>query len=265
MTNKLGMLGATWNAVWGKSLDYYPRRPDAQIPSRELVSDISKLLQKVNFSSTTDAKIYIDQAKESLNEVKQLTEYQDQKTARLLTIMAFLTAAAGAMFSKILDIYPLHLPVQGWSAEVLVPLMYALFGIYILFVSVGALICFHAMQTRFFLPTDHDTVTGEDPKSFLFFKYIMTTEPAKWGAKFSSPTVALLAEYYKNYVLESYLIAVKIGDKIRYLEPAQRLLQWAIRVLVLWIISVAIMLCVVPYQSTQKPPGGAPVGQAKSG
>ncbi|WP_252589906.1 hypothetical protein, partial [Enterobacter sp. JH8] len=77
-------------------------------------------------------------------------------------------------------------------------------------------------------------------------KFIYVTEPAVWGKQFLLPPKELLTEYVKHYIVETYLIAAKTSDKVRYLEPAQRILQLAIKVLVLWIISLALIVSFVP-------------------
>src|SRR5438270_13971663 len=47
-----------------------------------------------------------DGAKASLAEVKALTEYEDGKASRLLTIVAFLSALVGAVFTRFAMDYP---------------------------------------------------------------------------------------------------------------------------------------------------------------
>jgi hypothetical protein len=137
--------------------------------------------------------------------------------------------------------------------EALIPVVYALFGIYMLFVSVGALISFHAMQTRFLTPKEPDTVS-QKLRSLLFFKFIYVTDPTVWGKQFLLSPKDLLTEYVKHYIVETYLIAAKTSDKVRYLEPAQRLLQSAIKVLILWIISLAVVVYSVPRSNEKMPP-----------
>src|SRR5262245_15970721 len=48
-----------------------------------------------------------DLARASLNEVKTLTEYEDGKVSRLLTIIAFLSAVVGAVFTRFAGDYSL--------------------------------------------------------------------------------------------------------------------------------------------------------------
>src|SRR4051812_35717544 len=46
-----------------------------------------------------------DAARASLNEVKALTEYEDGKVSRLLTIVAFLSAVVAAVFTRFVSDY----------------------------------------------------------------------------------------------------------------------------------------------------------------
>ncbi len=102
-----------WDAIRGEWHENYP--------SDDIIVRINGKLKDIDFSGK-DPEQYLKLGRESLNEVKSLTEYQDGKTARLLTIIAFLTAAAGVVFSKILDIYPLHhsFRLDAWGQAILV-------------------------------------------------------------------------------------------------------------------------------------------------
>ncbi|APG86989.1 hypothetical protein SAMCCGM7_pB0274 (plasmid) [Sinorhizobium americanum CCGM7] len=46
--------------------------------------------------------------------------------------------------------------------------------------------------------------------------------------------------YLKNYITEAYLVATKVADKLRYLEPAQQLQSWAIKALIFWLIALSV-------------------------
>ena len=59
----------------------------------------------------------------------------------------------------------------------------------------------------------------------------------------------LKEEYLKNYVAESYLVAAKTADKLRYLGPAQSLLAWALRCLLLFVVLIALIQALVPKPS----------------
>jgi hypothetical protein len=253
-----GVLVAVWNAFEGKELSYYPRQMGKTLTPDRVLSLINEQLKDMVFDSPDKAKTYIDRAKDSLEEVKKHTEYQDQKVSRLLTIVAFLTAAAGTIFGKIVDTYPLHSYVQTQSVSaLLVGSTYVLFAAYLVLVACGALVAFYATQSRFVWPAGHEEATAKSVKSFLFFRSILTTPPEVWGSSFldaSDPkesSNSMLVGYYRNYVAEAYLVACKVGDKLRYLQPAQSLLLTAIRVLLLWfLVSAASFALLQPGATT---------------
>ena len=62
----------------------------------------------------------------------------------------------------------------------------------------------------------------------------------------------LKIEYLKNYVAEAYLIAAKTADKLRYLQPAQSLLAWSLRCLLIYIVLLAYTQWTTP--PTKAPP-----------
>ncbi|TCK97114.1 hypothetical protein [Paraburkholderia sp. BL9I2N2] len=249
----LWILPAVFNAFIGKEIDYYPRQQGETVSPDTYLPKIASELQRLDDLGVIDGS-YLDRAKDSLKEVKDLTEYQDQKAARLLTIVAFLTAAAGALFSKLLDAYPLHQtfllsPIKG----AFLGGVYSLFGLFLLCVACGALIIFHATQTRFVWPKEKsEEATYDSANSFLFYRSILRTDPVGWARSFVDSTSKkedgnrLTSSYYKNYVSEAYLVAAKLGDKLRYLQPGQKLLRLAIKLLVIWLLLLFVVALWIP-------------------
>jgi hypothetical protein len=101
----------------------------------------------------------------------------------------------------------------------------------------------------------------------LFFPGIIKVRPEDWAKAFLDPGSAaapinspnvnskLATEYMKNYIIESYLVAAKVADKVRYLDPAQTLLSFAVRVLLVWIALFAIAMAIVPPSPTKATAG----------
>lgn len=253
-------IGAFAAAFMGSKLDYHPREfvkhtePNGdQIGPTAVSKKIEAQLDALKFKDEVEAKYHLDEVKASFAEVKAATEYQDQKTARLLTIMAFLTAAAGAIFTKVLDIYPLVFPINVTFHNIVIFSIYGFFGFYLLLIAIGALISFYAMQTRFVFDEKSVIISGR-PSSLLFFKFISITSPEDWAKEFTSSTsLQLLTTYVKHYVHETYLISIKTSDKVRRIQPAQDVLQLAIKVLILWIFALIIGACFVPRATPQRP------------
>jgi hypothetical protein len=247
-------------AFTGRKLDYHPREvvkagePNVvQIRPQDLSKRLGDRLAALSFKDAAEAKYHLDEVKASYAEVKAATEYQDQKTARLLTIMAFLTAAAGAIFTKVLDIYPLDFSDSTHFRNIIIFVIYSLFGFYLLLIAAGALISFYAMQTRFVFD-EKSVVAAGKPQSLLFFKFISITSPEAWVEEYTaSSSLQLLTTYVKHYVHETYLISIKTSDKVRRIQPAQDILQLAIKILILWILALILGTCFVPRATTQRP------------
>lgn len=252
---EIGAWSAVWHALTGRSIAYFPRVANtggswSTIPDAEVIEKASLALKDI---SSTDSGLdgVISHARESLDEVKALTDYQDGKATRLLTIITFLSALAGVLFGKFVDLYPLHAVVarggSEWWQQSLVFLTYLAFAVFALLAVCGAMVTFHAIRVRFRYPK---TGQGGRAKSFLFYSGILGVQPSEWAASYVDADRTKLAadirvRYLQNYVVESYLIAAKVADKIRYLVPAQSLLANATRVLVIWLVIFAATLVFV--------------------
>lgn len=246
----LSKVGAFLEALFNADTRIFPNYEDKRINPPEIASGIRKVLGEIPESAAANPRFadLLEKAKESLDEAKSQTEYQDQKVARLLTIVAFLTAAAGTIFSKVVDAYPIAhaAPWTYWTA--IIYAAYVFFFVFVALAGSGALVSFHATRTRFVWDASHGNAVQLDktPKSQLFFQESIRVSPENWAKSFSDVTPGgenprLMLESYKGYVIESYLVNAKIADKIRLLEPAQVLLGHAIRALLIWLLFVAVL------------------------
>lgn len=224
-----------------------------------LIGRIASELATISPDAVVPAEALI-RTRETLDEVKALTEYEDEKATRVLTIVTIFGALAGLMFTRIADQYPLRGIIAYWGLwhfqTLLVTANYFLFGLFIFLTVSGALVIFHATRVRFKYPS-LPTADGElaRVKSYLFYKEIIQVAPGTWARSFlSSANTAqpshvradLDTDYFKNHVTEAYLIAAKVADKLRYLMPAQSILAWAMRVLLFWLFVYATTLVLVP-------------------
>src|ERR1044072_799234 len=145
---------ALWDALRGREIDFYPQVLVDGEPSL-LLTDI--VMREFGIAAADWPQLPADGlddaiklARQSLDEVKDQTEYQDQKATRLLTVTTFLTALSGVLFARLNDAYPVHALISQPLGRVLVLLVsYALFGAFLLTSLCGALITFHATRTRF--------------------------------------------------------------------------------------------------------------------
>lgn len=260
----IDVVRALFGSLLGIDAAHYPRKAGSgkYMEPAEMLEILRNGFGDFRFKDIdeTDHKLLLDRAKDSLEEARKQTEYQDAKAGRLLTIVAFLTAAIGTVFGKFVDLYPLHngqAPVSETSNWVTTT--YGLFGLYLLLVAAGALVTFHAMSPRFVWPNGKDEADKDDVESLLFFKQVIRTRPEAWAKKFAGDRGELLRTYYKNYASEAYLISAKVADKLRYLDPGQRLLIWSIRVLLALFISLILTFVKVA------PPPKASVETVRSG
>jgi len=248
----LGWFGAIVCAVTNRPVDHFPRRVGDQgvegIKSTQILQEIEAELENLVKGEDAEALAnLVARGRETLNEVKALTEYEDQKAARLLTIVTVFTALAGVLFNAFSSAHPVQFwgGASAWS-QFFVVIVYGLFGLFVVSVVCGALVIFHANKVRFRYPSRTNTNPGSKPKSYLFFVSIVGVNPADWASSFvqargarTVPRNGLSLQYAKNYIAESYLVAAKVADKMRYLEPAQAILGFALRVLLAWLVAAA--------------------------
>jgi hypothetical protein len=255
---EIGALSAVWHAFTRSSITHFPRvrcpcGSWATVPDAELIGKAATALKDLVPDNGDDLDAALGHARETLDEVKALTEYQDGKATRLLAIITFLSALAGVLFGKLADLYPLHSLLarfggSSWQAW-LVYAAYGLFAAFVLLAVCGAMVTFHALRARFRYPK---TLDRSRAKSFLFYLGILEVSPEDWAGSYVTAddrtkiSGDINLRYFQSYVVESYLIAAKVADKVRYLVPAQAMLAFATRVLVLWFLVYAITFVLVP-------------------
>jgi len=194
-----------------------------------------------------------DGARASFAEVKSLTEYEDGKASRLLTIVAFLSAVVAAVFTRFASEY-------AWpgfanftlTIDWLFPAAtYLAFLLYITLVTLSVLLILEAIRPRFNRPSSW---TNGDisklPKSMLFYELIHSATPEQWGQAFKTLTAdqtpKRLKEYYaKCYIYESHLIAGKVADKLRLIAPGVKCLRLAMWVLLFFFLLFGATFAIV--------------------
>jgi hypothetical protein len=175
----------------------------------------------------------------SLDTVTHLTEYEDDKANRVLTPMAFVSALAGVTFVVIPSRYPLSAPLiffrsgLTWQA-LLLSATYLAFSIYALFLIIGVAMILNGVRPTFNVPTTWKR-EGSTPASRLFFEKIAEVSPTDWARFFTTATKSdLMSAYIKDAVLESHLIAQKIGLKLNRLKSGFK-----------WLFASTVMLGIV--------------------
>lgn len=272
MEEKISPIRAVSVALFGEEPRTFPIEDGTRLEPGAISKRIRGELDQLSANVVKDANFatLFEKAKDSLEEAKALTEYQDQKVSRLLTVVAFLSAAAGTIFGKFADRFPLQTFTWIDVPQYFVVLAYVLFFAFVLVVAAGALVSFYATRTRFVWDASSPNVVKHNspPKSLLFFQESIRSSPEQWAKSFArikSESDELLLEYYKNYVIESYLINSKVADKIRLLEPAQVWLWRSIRLLLAWLILVgALYIAVIPAKADGTSHAIAPLAPASS-
>lgn len=258
---QLGRWEAFFNAFLNRPIEHFPRQlvggKEQTITNEQILKEIGEGLADLDSGSDTIAlDALIGRGRESLDEVKALTEYADQKSTRLLTVVTFFMALAGLLFVAFAKDHPVYLIWGGdfdpWQT---VPaLVDTLFGVFVLKVIAGALVIFHANQTRFRYPALTSVQPGAKPRSQIFFIEMIRVSPTDWAESFKErienkgvPARDLSLRYAKSYIAESYLIAAKVADKLRYLQAAQGILGMSLKVLLLWFLLMAATSAFPPH------------------
>lgn len=261
---------AVWDALWSKTLDFYPRVKDSSgsiisLDTRSMVKELNNATLKWTKLKAEDLEDAIKLARQSLDESKEQTEYQDQKATRLLTVTTFLTALSGVLFTRFNDTYPID-SLSGlpcWAIGLLI-LGYLVFSLFLLTALMGAIVTFHATRTRFKYPKQETAAREEGPpNSRLFYSGIISIRPRAWSSTFVIPPADgtdpklhddVVQAYYRDLVSETYLVAAKTADKLRYLEPAQNLLSASLKFLLLWLFLLPVIAMSVTSEKAAQAP-----------
>lgn len=193
-----------------------------------------------------------DAARKSLDEVKGLTEYEDGKASRLLTVITFLSAVVAAVFTRFASDYSWP-KFSAWDWQWLLPTAtYILFLIYVILVTWAVWSILGAIRPTFNMPkTWTDGGRTGRPTSMVFYKGILDDSAVTWGRSFVKLTGPdgddLKAYYAKNYILEAYLVAEKVAEKLAALEPGIKALRGALlTLLIFFVLFGATVLFVSP-------------------
>jgi len=220
----IGPWRATIDALFNRTFAYFPRVRStdggwSSLDDKAAIAEASEALSALN-PDPDELDEALKRARETLDEVKSLTDYQDGKATRLLTIITFLSALSGVLFGRLIDAYPLQAALgragTAWWQLLLLLAAYLGFAAFALLAVCGALVTFHAIRARFRYP---ETPQPGRAKSFLFYRSILEVLPAEWANSFvateDNTKIApdLKLKYFWNYVVESYLIAAKVADK----------------------------------------------------
>jgi hypothetical protein len=211
---------------------------------------IRDLLDPWNLSKEGAETLY-GPTRDSLAEVLRLTMYLDEKAARVLTAVAFISTLAATAYEVLgRDILPLHSHWLNLSFNLL-------FYAYGTLVALGAFCVISGIFPRLNIPPGwlpigpqnlKSTVSDRQlglPSSFLFALQIVKSSPQAWAKAFvdNDPEV-LKSAYVKDHIHETYLVAEQIPYKLGWLWLGMRAIQVANLILVIWFTLTAGRLLV---------------------
>jgi hypothetical protein len=120
-------------------------------------------------------------------------------------------------------------------------------------VAISAYVVFGAIKPTFNEPEQWKARSDGPPKSMNFYARILDANPQVWGQTFVNLTGSsdkgpdnLRAQYAKDYIFESYLVAEKVAQKLQKVAPAVEWLQRSMLVLAGFILTYLITLVVLP-------------------
>src|SRR5205814_5842198 len=138
--------------IGNRTVSQRPKRPKKQ----DTDAAFKALIERLNAWEIPDNAIDCvhEAARASLAEVKALTEYEDGKASRLLTVVAFLSAVVGAVFTRFASDYPWPgMAGPHWSAAWALPVAtYTAFFVYVILVTASLLTVLSAIKPTFNTP-----------------------------------------------------------------------------------------------------------------
>jgi hypothetical protein len=236
---------------------------------RKLEERLSAVEQTVQSSSEPK---FVDLAETTFKTVLDADYHLDDKASRILSAMAFLTAAAAAIFAKA---YSPMLPqddlrlritkalssftiegapsnsqavesvvhgLQGSSAQLFgFELSLVAFLGYMLFALVAAGFYLAALGPSLNKPSTW-LVSGKQIRSRLFYDFIGQVDSDDWQQYWESygpsKTLALQAKFENDYIFESRLLAEKARDKFLWLSFGALFLRLALLCLIVLVASL---------------------------
>lgn len=179
-----------------------------------------------------------DQARESFTEVLASDEHEDSKAQRILTAMAFLTAAAGVIFAELSRAEigaSLDFPFLGTYGYL--PMCFFAF---VATMIIGTLFFLAALGPAFNIPKAWRKKEPQSyPRSLLFSQPILHGSRTDWEDYWRRSSVEdLQAELTKNYVTEAYLLADKVRFKVNMMLWGKTIYKLSLGLLGMLVIPV---------------------------
>lgn len=194
-------------------------------------------------------------------ELLDATKHQDDKINRLLTAIAFLTAAALALgnLDSATGIHTRFILGPGETA----PLALIVLGAYLIGVIAAVVMLIASLTTPLRFPGGTKPamppITYADDKvevSPIYFTEIASTSPQQWYAKWQKPPSAIALERREALIRETHNLAVRTDFKYQQTKEAVAVLTLALLSLAL---AVVLTLSAIAARSAGNAIGATPV------
>lgn len=222
---------------------------------------------KVDWTNKTDL------ARESFKEVLASDEHEDSKAQRILTAMAFLTAAAGVIFAELSRAEigaSLKFPFSSTYGYVPV-----CFFTYVATMIIGTLFFLAALGPAFNIPKNWRKKEKRCyPRSLLFSHLILQGTQTDWEKYWEESGVENLKDKLtKNYVTEAYLLANKVRFKVTMMLCGKIIYKLSLGFLGMlvipvftavvsqvytWAAATFVVVLIQDFVERTKAPGGSP-------
>jgi len=159
----------------------------------------------------------------------EMTRHEDEKAGRILASMAFLTVAAAAVFSTLLN-NGIRFELSLYCSQRL-DLIPASFAGYIILVVAGTILMLETFGPSFEVPKVWRTsVKSEEkgsertyePQSIFFFEKISKEDRNQWVNYFGGVTNEILTKACNDHIFEAHLVSTKVSRKVRRIKCGKR-------------------------------------------
>lgn len=190
-------------------------------------------------SANNDIKRSI--SKEIFDHMIDMLKHEDEKANRILTAMAFLTAAAAAIS---IPFFEDKIGLRIVFLELDLNLGLLLFFLYLIFVVIGTFFMLAALGPILFIPRLWGETRNDDKKdkicSLLFFKKITAVKRQDWKNFFNASHASKISKkIFVDRIYESHLLAEKVDYKVNCIGKANFLYRFAL--LILWLLILSVL------------------------
>jgi hypothetical protein len=162
--------------------------------------------------ATVDCEKRLTVAKYIFDQMIDTTKHEDEKCARILSSIAFMTLANTTLFAVLQSNRKVFL-VKGLD---LIPVV---FLTYVILVAIGTFQMLDALGPRFKTPEPWKSGT---PASLFFFMKVAAEPTQQWLEYIRGQPEELMRKATDDLMFESHLVAEKIREKVLLIDRAKK-------------------------------------------